>query len=56
MLRAEQVLRDACEAQAVVTVPASFTLPQREAMQVAATWAGIRVRQTAPSDVDLSYE
>ena len=30
-------------AQAVVTVPASFTLAQREAMQVATTWAGIRV-------------
>ena len=25
-------------------MPASFTLAQREAMQVAATWAGIRVR------------
>ena len=34
-------------AQAVVTVPASFTLAQREAMQVAATWAGIRVRSTS---------
>jgi len=34
-------------AQAVVTVPASFTLAQREAMQVATTWAGIRVRLQA---------
>ena len=28
-------------------MPASFTLAQREAMQVAATWAGIRVRAFA---------
>ena len=31
----------------MVTVPASFTLAQREAMQVATTWAGIRVRLPA---------
>ena len=51
LLKSGRVTRAECgpesAAQAVVTVPASFTLAQREAMQVAATWAGIRVRPTA---------